>query len=134
MSQENVESCRRAVDAWNRHDVDVWLEQAAPNVEWFPASPAAVERSIYRGHEEIRQAFAAIWETWEEFRFEESEIRDLGEDSLLWLGHVHARGRASHVQLEHEFSIHVLGRDGLVTRAEAFLTWEEGLESAGLAE
>jgi ketosteroid isomerase-like protein len=84
MSQENVENTRRAFEAWNRRDVDGWLDQADPDVEWIPASPAAVERSVYRGHEEVREAFAAIWETWEEFRFEESEIRDLGDD-VLWL-------------------------------------------------
>lgn len=128
-----MESCRRAIDAWNRRDLDGWLDQAAPDVEWIPASPAAVEHSVCRGHEEVRQAFTAIWETWEEFRFEETEIRDLG-DSLLWLGRVHARGRASHVELDQDFAIHVLGRDDKAIRAEAFLSWQEWLEAAGLSE
>ena len=88
---------------------------------------------VYRGKEEVRQAFAAIWETWEEFRFEESEIRDLG-DTVLWLGRVYASGRASHVELEHDFAIHVMGRDGRFSRAEASLTWQEGIEAAGLSE
>ena len=133
MSQENVETMRRGIEAWNRRDLEGWLERATPDVEWIPASPAAVERSVYRGKEEVRQAFAAIWETWEEFRFEESEIRDLG-DTVLWLGRVYASGRASHVELEHDFAIHVMGRDGRFSRAEAFLTWQEGLEAAGLSE
>jgi hypothetical protein len=46
------------------------------------ASPAAVERNVYRGEEAVRQAFAEIWEIWEVFRLEESEIRDLG-DSIV---------------------------------------------------
>ena len=61
MSQENVEGFRRAIEAWNRRDVDGWLERTASDFEWSPANPAAVERSVYRGDEEIRQAFAAIW-------------------------------------------------------------------------
>ena len=44
MAQENVKSCRRAIEAWNRRDLDGWLETATPDVEWIPASPAAVER------------------------------------------------------------------------------------------
>jgi ketosteroid isomerase-like protein len=65
MSQENVELVKRGVEGWNRRDIEGLLEQAAPDFEWIPASPAAVEHSVYRGHEEIRQAFNAIWETWE---------------------------------------------------------------------
>jgi len=110
MSEENVENCRRAFEAWNRRDIDGWLAQAAPDFEWIPANPAAVERNVYRGEEEIRQAFAEIWEIWEVFRLEESEIRDLG-GSLVWLGRVHARGRTSHVELDHDFGVHILLRD-----------------------
>jgi hypothetical protein len=85
------------------------------------------------GDEEIRQAFAEIWEIWEVFRLEESEIRDLG-DSLVWLGRVHARGKASHVELDSAFAAHILLRDDKGIRAEAFLTWQEALEAAGLQE
>jgi hypothetical protein len=67
------------------------------------------------------------------FRLEESEIRDLG-DSIVWLGHVHARGRTSHVKLDHDFAVHILARDDKAIRAEAFLTWQEALEAAGLTE
>ena len=133
MSDENVENCRRAFEAWNRRDIDGWLAQAAPDFEWIPANPAAVERNVYRGDEEIRQAFAEIWEIWEVFRLEESEIRDLG-GSVLWLGRVHAKGRTSHVELDHDFGVHILLRDDEGIRAEAFLTWQEALQAAGLSE
>ena len=125
--------CRRGFEAWNRRDVDGWLDDTAPDFEWSPASPAAVERNVYRGEEEVRQAFAEIWEIWEVFRLEESEIRDLG-GSLVWLGHVHARGRTSHVELDHEFAAHILLRDDEAIRSEGFLTWQEALEAAGLSE
>ena len=61
------------------------------------------------------------------------EIRDL-EDSLVWLGRVHATGKASHVELDHDFAIHLLVRDGEAIRSDAFLTWNEALEAAGLRE
>jgi len=133
MSEENVENCRRAFEAWNRRDVDGWLDDAAPDFEWIPAGPAAVERSVYRGKEEVRQAFTAIWEVWEVFRFDESEIRDLG-DSIVWLGHVHARGRTSQAEVDHAFAAHIRLRGDEATRSEAFLTWHEALEAAGLSE
>ncbi len=133
MSQENVEICRQGIEGWNRRDIDRLLDQAAPDLEWIPASPAAVERSVYQGHEEVRQAFASIWETWEEFRFEESETRDLG-DTVVWLGWVHARGQASQVEFDQDFATHTVVRDGKVIRVEGFLSWQEALEAAGLRE
>jgi len=77
--------------------------------------------------------FAAVFETWEEFRCQESEVRDLG-DSVLWLGRVKMKGGASHVELDQEFAIHAVLRDGKVTAVRTFLAWEEALAAAGLPE
>ena len=71
MSQENVESFKRGVDAWNSDDFDAWIDQFDPAVELF----ALVE--VFRGHAGVRQA-------WESFkgdmrltvRFD--DIHDLG--------------------------------------------------------
>jgi hypothetical protein len=54
MSQENVELLRRGIEAWNRRELDVWLDLGTPDVEWMPAGPAAVERTVYRGYDEVR--------------------------------------------------------------------------------
>src|SRR3954467_2950303 len=133
MSKENVEMQRRGVEAWNQHDVDLWLSYATPEIEWMPAGPATVDRTVCRGYEEVGTGFAAIWETWEEFRLQESEVRDLG-DSVLWLGRVKMKGGASQVELDQEFAIHSLVREGRVTRVRTFLSWQEGREAAGLPE
>ena len=47
MSQENVEKLRKGVEGWDRHDAPLWLTYAAPDVEWTPAGPAAVEQAGY---------------------------------------------------------------------------------------
>src|SRR5439155_14163396 len=104
MSQEAVEIVRRGVEAWNRRDADLWLRYATPEIEWIPAGPAAVEAAVYRGYDEVASGFESVWQTWGEFRFEESEVRDLGEE-VLWLGHVKAKGAASHVELDQEFAV-----------------------------
>jgi ketosteroid isomerase-like protein len=132
MSQAEVELLRKGIDAWNRRDVDLWLEYAAPEIEWMPAGPAAVERAVYRGYEEVASGFASVWETRDRFEFEESEIRDLG-DSVLWLGHVKMRGSASQAELDQEFAVHGLVRDGKFIRVLTFLSWQEALEAVGLS-
>ena len=58
MSRESVEIVRSAVDAWNRRDGALWTTYAAPDVEWMPAGPAAVERTVYRGHDEVASGSA----------------------------------------------------------------------------
>jgi ketosteroid isomerase-like protein len=133
MSQDNVETFRHVVEAWNRHDPALAVGYMAPDVEWTPAGPAAVERSVYRGREECARGFASVFETWEEFHFDEAEVRDLG-DSVLWLGRVRMRGKASHVELDQEFAHHAAIAEGKVVRAHAFASWQEALEAAGLAE
>jgi len=133
MSQANVEIVQKAIQAWNQREADLLLSYAAPEIEWTPAGPAAVERAVYRGHDEVASAYAAVWETWDLFRFEGSQVRDLG-DSVLWLGRVKMRGSASHVELDQEFAAHWVLRDAKLIRIQAFLSWQEALEALGLAE
>jgi ketosteroid isomerase-like protein len=133
MSQENVEIVRKGIAAWNRRDAQLWLTYAAPQIEWVPAGPAAVESAVYNGYDEVARGLAAVWDTWEVFEFDESEMRDLG-DSVLWLGHVKMRGGTSHVEFDQEFALHSLLSDGKFIRVQAFLSWRESLEAAGLAE
>ena len=133
MSHANLELLRKGIDAWNRREVDLWLDYAAPEIEWLPAGPAAVERSVYRGYDEVRTGIEAAWETWDVFEFEESEMRDLG-DSVLWLGRVKMRGRTSGVELDQEFAIHSVLRDGKFILMHTFLSWQEALEAVHLRE
>jgi ketosteroid isomerase-like protein len=133
MSQENVEIVKKGIDAWNQRDVELWLSDAAPEIEWLPASPAAVERAVYRGHDEVARGCAAVWDTWEVFELGESEVRDLG-DSVLWLGRVKVRGGASGVELDEAFALLGVIRDGKVVRVQTFLAWQEALEAVGLSE
>jgi ketosteroid isomerase-like protein len=133
MSQENVEIVRHVIDAWNQRDENLAVSYMGAGVEWAPAGPAAVDRSVYRGRAECSRGFVEVWETWDEFHVEETEVRDLG-DSVLWLGHVRMRGRTSHVELVQEFANHVVLLGGEIVRIHAFLSWHDGLEAAGLSE
>jgi ketosteroid isomerase-like protein len=131
MSQRNVEVVRKAVEAWNQRDADLWVTYATSDVEWRPAGPAAVEGSIFRGGKEVAAGFESVWQTWDEVRFEETELRDLGE-TLLWRGRLKLRGAASHVELDQEFAVRFVLTDGKLLTVHAFLTWSDALHAAGL--
>ena len=130
MSRERVEIVREGIEAWNQHDLELGIRHLAPDVEWLPATPAAVESSVYRGHDEVASGFAGIWETWHVFQFEEKEIRDLG-DSVLWLGVVHMRGSASQIALDQEFANHIEFSEDKVVRVRGFRSWQEALDAVG---
>ena len=74
-----------------------------------------------------------MWQTWEEFRFEESEVRDL-DGSVLCLGRVKMKGAASHVELDQEFALHFVLSDGKFVTVQALLGWHEALTNVGLEE
>ena len=42
MSQENVETVRRAYEAWNADDLDAFLAELDPEVEWHPSIEPAL--------------------------------------------------------------------------------------------
>ncbi len=92
-----------------------------------------MEQPFYGGRDELARGTEALWETWEEFRLQETEVRDIG-DSVLWMGRMQLKGGASHVELDQEFAIRFSVRDGEIARGKAFLSWQEALEAAGLRE
>ena len=128
MSRANVELLRKGIDALNRRDVDLWLDYSAPEIQWLPAGPAAVEREVYRGYDEMRSGITAAWETWDVFEFQEDQGRDLG-GSALWLGRIKMHGSASGVELDQEFAVHGVVRDGKFILIHTFLSWQEALEA-----
>ena len=133
MAQENVDAARHLIQAFNRRDLAALTERFDPEIEWTPGGPAAVERDVYRGHDEVSNGIAATWETWETFQLEEHEARDLG-DAVLWLGRARLTGGASHMELEQEFAIRLLMRHGRIVRLDGYRTWQDALEAAGLSE
>ena len=133
MSQENVEVARQVVQAFNRRDLAAMNRRFDPEIEWTPGGPAAVERELYRGREEVSDGFTETWKAWEVFRLEEGEVRDLDE-SILWLGRTQLKGGASRVELDEEFAILFALADAKIVRMRGFVGWQLALEAAGLSE
>ena len=135
MSQENVDAFKRGFDAYNRQDLDALLDELDPEVEWHPALTVLLggERTVFRGHQGVRDAIQEEDEALAELRVEISEIRDLG-DSAFVIGRIRARGRESGVQIESPFGGLADFRDGKGIRIRTYLDVKEALEAAGLSE
>jgi ketosteroid isomerase-like protein len=85
VSAENVDVVRRAIDAYNRRDVEGFLESTTKDYVIFTAVAGAIESGGIRGPESLRRYFEMLDDTWEEFRLVIEEYRDLG-DRVLGLG------------------------------------------------
>jgi hypothetical protein len=138
MSRETVEAMRHAIEVWNQDDFDAYLEVvgriAHPDLEWFAVIAQLVEgqESVYRGLPGMRR----FWEDWHEvfdFRFDKTDIRDLG-GTLLILSHVSVTGRTSGVGLDTPLAMVAKFEDGRLIRLDSYLDHTEALEAVGLSE
>ena len=132
MSRENVETLRRGLEAFNRSDVEGALEVLDAEVEWYPAvQPMLGERTVYRGHQGVRDMFRNMDEVYLEFRIEDTEFRDLG-DRVVATCRIRARGKHSGAESDSPFGYLFDFRNGNVVRVRSFLDPREALEAAGL--
>jgi ketosteroid isomerase-like protein len=74
-----------------------------------------------------------IFETFADFRFEFSEVRDLG-DRILVVGEMRGRGTESGVEIESPWAFLIPFRNGKATHVRVYLDPKEALEAAGLSE
>ena len=133
MSQENVEIAKRALDAFNRRDVDAFMEFTTSDFELVPAMAGAVDGSSITGREGLETLFGEVRHIWEEQLVIADEFRDLG-DRVLVLGRIVGRGRASGVPVETPAALIIDFRDGKMWRSRSYLDHGEALRVAGLAE
>ena len=136
MSQENVEAVRRANRAWNIDDLDAFLAELDPEVEWHPSIEPALEggETTYRGLDGARKAWHDYrGGAWERLTIRIQEIRDLG-DSVLALGHIDLTARTTGLEFTEEVGSLMTFRGGKVITSQDFLSHAEALEAAGLAE
>jgi ketosteroid isomerase-like protein len=136
MSQENVETVQRAVAAWNADDLDAFLAELDPDVEWHPSIEPGLEgqATTYEGHEGMRRAWAEYrGETFERLTLQVEEIRDLG-DSVLVLGRFAVIGRTTHIEFDTEAGSFVTFCDGKIATTHDYLSHQRALNAAGLSQ
>ena len=131
MSQQNVDRFLEATEAFNRRDVERWLETFHPDAVFEP-QVAALEGD-YRAHDGMRRFFADITEALEMFEADYPDAWDLG-DRVLALGTWRSVGKGSGIESELPLAILATFRDGLCTHVKDYGEWAQALEAAGLSE
>jgi ketosteroid isomerase-like protein len=133
MSQENVEAFKRGISAMNSGDINRMLDVCDPNVVWRDAINVMFggEATMYRGHEQVREVFRDLYESFAEIDADYSDVRDLGE-RVLGLGHLRMLGKESGVETESPVAALTEWTNGKATRVLTYLDHAEALEDAGL--
>ncbi len=135
MSEENVESLRKGIEAFNQRDFDSALALVREDVTWERfLSRTEAETPVVRGKEELR----AVWESQVEavdIRVEPDEFIPVGENKVVVPMQMVAHGRSSEMSLTATVVwVWTVDGDGLVASVEAFDSRAEALEAAGLSE
>jgi ketosteroid isomerase-like protein len=132
VSQEDVETVRDALTAFNSGDLARILAFSDPQIEAEVPASISSEPDTYRGHAGIRRYFESFWDVMDEIHFEGERFADAGQSIVLEL-RVTAKGRQTGILVEQRSAGVWTVRDGRVFRIRAFASFPEALE-AGLSE
>ena len=132
MSEENVEIVRQMYDAFYSGDAEVALDHFDPDVV-VDASKARADGGRGKGREQLNVIVAAWIGTWDEWREEIEEMRDLGSQVLVLSVH-HGRGKGSGVEVESPVAVLYDVHGGKITRMAVFREPADALKAAGLRE
>jgi ketosteroid isomerase-like protein len=133
MSKENVEVVRRAVDAFNRGDLQAALEDWSADAVWDWSNSHGFDAGIFRGHTEIRVFWQQFLETFDELRFELDEIVEVEEGVLIADNVGYVQGREG-IEAQARSAWLITTGGGQITSLTMYQTKQEALEAAGLRE
>ena len=134
MSQENIELVRRATDAYNRGDLDGFLQDWAPDAVLDWSNSRGVDARVLRGHDEIRGFAERFLAAWDEVRIDLLNDPEEVKNGLLVAENVtYLRGRDG-VEVEARSAWLVTIRNGEQTSLTLYQTKQEALEAVGLRE
>jgi ketosteroid isomerase-like protein len=134
MSVENVEIVRAATKAMIRGDAQAALEALDPEITWHATVGGVDEGRVYRGREEVAQAFVDYFQTWERIELRAERFFDAGAEDVVVFWHEVAKGRASGAVVETDTGTVNTVRDGKIAVVRSYMDRAEALEAAGLSE
>jgi ketosteroid isomerase-like protein len=131
VSEENVERFRGATEAFNRGDLQAWLDFFDPDAVFEPL--VAAMEGAYVGHDVIATFMTTIADLYDVFEVDIVEVRDLG-DRVLAVGTATGVGKGSGIEQRTPIAIVASFRNGAITRFKDYGDKDRALEAAGLSE
>jgi ketosteroid isomerase-like protein len=129
----NSDLLRAGYDAWNRADLDAWLELLDPDVVIRTSGAFPDFAPEYRGLERATKFWRQMLEPWEDFGIEVEQMEEEGDIVAAGIRFV-ARGRDSGVDVELRFGSGIRVRDGLAVELVNRRSFEEVREALRASE
>jgi ketosteroid isomerase-like protein len=133
MSQENVELFYRAIDAFNRRDLDALMALMDDDVEFVVRQTAMEGESSHRNHDGVRRWWNSLFDVFPDYNVEVVEVRDLGDLTFATI-HLRGHGAGSAAPTDQAIWIMVRSRRGKAVWWHTSDTRAEVLEAVGLSE
>jgi ketosteroid isomerase-like protein len=134
MSQENVTTVRDAAAAFNRGDLDAWLEYWTDDIDYRAIEGALDDHGPIEGKDAMRAHMQDWIDTFDDFKTEAVEWIDAGDDRVIAMLHASGRAKLSGIETDVTYAVVYTIRDGKIARGREYWTKEEALEAAGLRE
>ncbi len=129
MSQENIKTVRDSAAAFNRGDLDAWLEFWADDIDYRAAEGAPDDPGPIRGKDALR-AYVQDWrDTFDNFALEPIELNEAGEDKVVGVMRISGRAKLSGVETDLTHAFLYTFRDGRIARGREYWTRDEALEA-----
>ena len=132
MSEENVETVRRAYELVRQGDIAGLLDIIGPGFE-LHENVLAPEAGVYHGGEALKKWLDATREAFIDFRFEPERFIER-EDWVFAPVHAFGRGRGSGAPFSAQYVTAFKFESGRAVFAASYEDLAEALESAGLSE
>jgi ketosteroid isomerase-like protein len=132
MSQENVEVVRRAIEAFNRGDLDGFARDADPEIEVDWSRSRGLEAGVYRGDGAAQRFVKTFFDAFEEVTVIPEELIEVG-DHVVIANRARLRGRDG-IEVQARSGQVVTLRAGRIVRWTLYQEKAEALEAVGLRE
>ena len=135
MSQESVERAHEMIAAFNRGDLDAFLDEYwTDDIDFRAVEGAPDDHGPIRGKDALRAHWQDWLDTFDDFRQEFVEIVDVGEEEFIGVIRISGRAKLSGVETDLSYATLYTLRDGKIARGREYWTREEALKAAGLSE
>ena len=132
MPQRNVEIVRRAIDAFNRRDLDAAARDSDPKVEVDWSRSLGVEAAIYQGRDDVRGFWNTFLDMFERIVVYPDEFIERGEHVVV-PNRTRMWGRDG-IEVEARSVLVVTLRDGRILKWRLYQERDDALAAVGMSE
>ena len=134
-ANHNIETVRRAWDAWSRGDMEAALTVFAPDVEWDVTRGELPDMGVYHGPEGVL-AFFRDWqqESFDDYRAVPEQFIPVPDGRVLVRVRQSGTGKLSGAALDDDDPHAQLWTlaGGKVVNVSIYRSWDEALSAAGM--